>query len=274
MNKYLLSISILFFLTNFYCYAQNLPQTQQKSLRIPGDMKVDGKAIELRNQFQAYNSATDIYYTLANDESKLYLSIQAKNLDVIKKIILGGVTLAIHTSGKKDDKEAVAITFPVNEDNYGRTFINMANKPEKTKDTLKDKMVIDSFINVINKQLAEKSKMIKVVGVKQLSDSLISVYNEEGIKATALFDNNIYYTYELAIPLKYLSLSVSLPKKFYYNIKLNGATANNATIQVSGKGRFLIVSGGNRPDYAIPLSPQTKAYAYPTDFWGEYILIK
>jgi hypothetical protein len=138
-----------------------------------------------------------------------------------------------------------------------------------------NKMRTDSFMRVINKELAEKSRVIEIEGVKSIADSIISVYNEEGIKAIALFDNQINYTYELAVPIKYFNLSTDIPVKIYYNIKLNGAATNNATIQLMPNGRFYAVTTpSGRLSYVIPAGPKCISYTFPTDFWGEYTLAK
>ncbi len=231
MKKFGLRLSVLcwFLFSCIQVDAQKLPNVQQTSLRAPANIKIDGKATEWGNKFQAFNRATEVFYTIANDDDKLYLIIQAPNPDIINKIILGGITFTVNGSGKKDDKKSVVITFPTFYKNE-RPKMNLKHKPELTKDTIINKMRTDSFMRVINIELADKSRMIEIEGAKSIADSLISVYNEEGIKAIALFDNQINYTSKLAVPIKYFNLSTDTPVKFYYNIKLNGASANNATI--------------------------------------------
>src|ERR1700744_4874348 len=93
--------------------AQKLPNVQPAGIRAPADIKMDGKTTEWNNQFQAYNRATDIYYTLANDDDHLYLTVQATIPDIINKIIGGGITLTIQKSGKKNDKDGISITYPI-----------------------------------------------------------------------------------------------------------------------------------------------------------------
>jgi len=53
-------------------YAQKLPNVQLGSVQAPADIKIDGKTTEWHDQFQAYNRATDIYYTLSNNDNHLY----------------------------------------------------------------------------------------------------------------------------------------------------------------------------------------------------------
>jgi hypothetical protein len=254
--------------------AQKLPAIQKGGLRAPANIKIDGKATEWGGKFQAYNKSTDIFYSIANDDNNLYLAIQAVNPTIINKIIWGGVTFAIYNSNKKNDKDRVAITFPKYDKNNGQHYISLKNKPAVIKDTLKNNMQVDSFTHAINNQLAGMAKMIEVIGIKAITDSIISVYNEDGIKAVALFDKQTNYNYELAIPLKYLPGLYNKANQFSYQIKLNGATANNAVIQLTPNGRFMLVSVGNNAPYAMPVMSETKNIAYPTDLWGEYTLAK
>src|ERR1700761_303273 len=93
--------------------AQKLPNVQTASLRAPANMKIDGKATEWNNQFQAYNHATDIFYTISNDDSKLYLTVRATDKQVMNKILRGGVTFTVQPSGKKTDKDGISITYPL-----------------------------------------------------------------------------------------------------------------------------------------------------------------
>ena len=73
--------------------AQKLPTEQQVSLRAPAGLKIDGKATEWDNKFQAYNHHTDFYYTIANDDNNLYLIVQANEPAIIKRILKGGIAL-------------------------------------------------------------------------------------------------------------------------------------------------------------------------------------
>src|SRR5476649_669100 len=95
-------------------HAHHLPEKQTVSLRAPSAVKIDGKADEWPEPLQAYNHATDIYYTIANDDNYLYLCIEATQQAVINKIINGGITFSIHKYGdKKDKNNVVSVTYPV-----------------------------------------------------------------------------------------------------------------------------------------------------------------
>jgi len=68
-------------------------------------------------------------------------------------------------------------------------------------------------------------KEVKVEGIAETQEPLISIYNAEGIKLSAQYNNHLQYVYELAIPLKYLNSTIKNGEKLRYNIRLNGRPA-------------------------------------------------
>ena len=255
--------------------AQKLPGVQQTSIRTPGDMVIDGKTTEWGNKFQAYNKVVGVYYTIANDDDKVYLALQATDADIIRKIVLGGVTFTLNTPGKKNDKNGIAITFPAYDKRYVPLYLILNNRPEPTKDTLKNRIQADSFMNAYNDKISNSLKLIGVEGIKQITDDLISIYNEDGINAASRFDHKICYTYELAIPLKYLEFASGKPLKLSYNIKLNGMIPKGSTMVDTGRPDIISFVGPDGKSYtAGKATPENMALAYPTDFWGEYVLAR
>jgi hypothetical protein len=261
----------LLIITSLSASAQKLPNKQEIAVRAPVNVKIDGKATEWNDKFQAYNKATEVYYTMANDDNNLYLTVRATNSIIINKIMSGGITLAIDETGKKNDKGAPSITFPVLEGG-GRLSIGGGNV---TSATIEGKMIVDrmesgrakpndSVAFAYNKRLGDNAKLIMITGVKGI-DTLISVYNDTGIKARQLFDSNMAYTYELAIPLKYLGLATATRQKFAYHITLNGSSI------LPKKKEAVNVGGGGMLELKIMAFNQSSA---PTDFWAEYTFAK
>jgi hypothetical protein len=128
-----------------------------------------------------------------------------------------------------------------------------------------DRGKLDSVVAASNKQIGELYKIIQTNGIKGV-DPLISIYNAEGIQVAAMLDDQMGITYELALPLKYLSNVAKSGAKFNYNLKLN----SKATVEVPGfQGMdppFIRITADSDPDGLY--------YNYPTDFSGEYILVK
>jgi len=250
---------VILFIAAFANVANSQPKIQQTSIRAPADIKIDGNTTEWNNQFQAYNKATNIYYTIANDDKNLYLAIRATDPTIIYKIINGGITLTINNTGKKETSNEVKVTYPL----FGMKnlpMINLKDKPVLVKNSSANMAArIDSFKNALNAQLEKNSKEIKVSGISAITDPSVSVYNEYGMRAGERFDSQIAYTYELALPVKYLGSAGIDAAHVHYNIKING--------------RISSLPANTRIVYTNA-TPADMGALYATDFWGEYSLAK
>jgi len=269
--KNLLICSFLLIAISFPAHAQKLPKIQEVSVRAPAKVKIDGKATEWGNQFQAYNKNTEIFYTIANDDEKLYLIVRVIKPFIINKVIKGGITFTINHAVEKKDKQPVSVTFPAFEKDDKQAIGHIVtSKPDATDDSLAMKKETDSVMHLLNKQMIAKCKVMVIKGIKAFDDTLLSVYNEEGIKAAALFNNKLAYTYELAIPLKYLGITANSPVKFSYNITLNSMPIN--LIGIAPKDIAGITVMGGTITIEGPGAAEFNALSSPTDFWGEYSL--
>lgn len=279
-------------LINLSAYSQKLNAVQDGSVWAPLGVKIDGKLNEWGDTFQAYNNATDIFYTMANDDANLYLVIKSTNQANNNKILGGGIDITINTAGKKKDKDAFVIGFPV---------VDVASLRAQVMQGMRamrggpggPQQPDSAAIATMRKNAVSAAKQIKLWGfVKDVPDSLISIYNEYGIKARADFDNKGNLVVELAMPLKYLHLSTEGDASFAYNIKLPGIQIQAIFPEAAafaggppgggggfggggggfggGGGGGGMPQGGNIPrgmaDFASMLSP--------TDFWGKYTLAK
>jgi hypothetical protein len=258
--------------------AQKLPNVQTESVKAPADIKIDGKVDEWNNQFKAYNHSTEVYYTLSNDDQHLYLALQATIPDVVNKIIAGGITLTIQKSDKKNDKRGVSITYPIYEKNNRPTLgithrVSMENGVTHTETS--SPPMNDSTINARNKQLRDKSKYIGVTGLPGL-DTLISIYNENGIRTGQLMDSKGAYTYELSVDLKLLGLSANEVSKFAYHLVLNGVNGGDAVVKIkSADGSAPTPEMQNMANEMMAkMNAANGGMMTPTDFWGEYTLAK
>lgn len=236
-------------------YAQKLPNVQQVSLRAPISVKIDGKATEW-GPLQAYNKSVDVFYSLANDNDNLYVVIKASDKNVIYKIINGGISLTINPSMTKEASDSKRFTYP----KFERTnfpSLNLDNLPIGKNGVRPTSLQIDSFSNAISKNLNDRAKLIGLSSGKADSDSLISIYNDLGVKVAQHFDSNLTYVYEISIPLLYLNTSIN--SRIAYNIKLNGmyATLPKGAVITTVIGGDAVLNAMN-----------------PTDFWSEYTLSK
>jgi hypothetical protein len=243
--------------------AQKLPKVQTAAVASPANIKVDGKATEWDDKFQAFNRTTEVYYTL---------TVQATERNIIRKIVNNGITITITPTDKSAKK--LAVTFP----HYGPkdwpVSFQLRDPFIPVKDTVKNNLLADSVMNAYNATMSDRFKVIGVIGVASAEDSTLSVFNSEGFKAAARFDRKLVYTYELAIPLSYIERSADKPTSFKYNITLNGVPGEVRTVQGGRNGRLVYTAGdGSERNIGGP-SPDNLAFAYPSDFSAEYTLAK
>lgn len=289
MNKITLN-TLLLALLSLSVFAQKLPGTQETSVWAPANIKVDGKTTEWNDSYQAFNKTTNVYYTVANDKNNLYLVIKSTDQMNNNKIIGGGINLAINTANKKSEKDAFVLIFPVidfaNLRNVMMQGMRGGGAPGQSPDS--------AAIAGMRKKVVSTFKEIKLIGFKDIPDSVISVYNEYGIKGYVDFDNKGALIIEMAVPLK--SMNITPGSAFSYNIKLNGININAmmASARMSGSSgpprvgmdmggdavrtQTVVVSagppgGGMGMGGGMPRGMgDVMGMLSPTDFWGKYTL--
>jgi len=199
--------------------AQKLKNIQEGGVWAPANVKIDARLNDWGNTLQAYNKTIGINYTIANDDKNLYLVVKADDPAMANKIIAGGIDLTINTAGKKTDKNGYIITFPY------VTVTSLRNQMSSFRTTQPGGGPGNAPDSAALAQMRKKAvttfKEIKLVGFKDIADSVISIYNEYGIKAAADYDDKGALICELALPLKYMNLGGSTAA-FSYNLKLNG----------------------------------------------------
>ncbi|HEY0246451.1 MAG TPA: hypothetical protein VGC01_12865 [Mucilaginibacter sp.] len=245
----------------FTLKAQKLPTEQTVTVALPSAFKIDGFANEWDNKFQARSKNTDVNYTLANNGQSLYLVVQATDPIIIKKIIGGGITFTINTSGQRADTAPFSLTFPVVEDKFQLSIFSTVN--ELTIES--NQQLKDSLINAANKKIAPLTKTIKAKGFKTITDTLLSIYNDTGIKSAALINTSGALTCEFLVPINLLGITPNSGKPIAYNVMLNGTTSIKS-VNFGG----VIVSTIPR---SLSIKPSdTSISQYPTDFWGSYLI--
>ncbi|MDB5115036.1 MAG: hypothetical protein JWQ79_528 [Mucilaginibacter sp.] len=278
-------IALLFTGANLSTQAQKLNNIQENGFWAPANVKIDGKLNDWGDTFQAYNKTTGIYYTMANDDKNLYFIMKSSDQIINNKFIAGGIDITINTTGKKKDKGAYVIKYPV---------INMAGLRNQVKSMRtsgppqNDAMSgMDPAMIDLRRKALKNIKELKLTGfAADVPDSVVSVYNQYGIKTGVDYDDKGNLTCEIAIPLKYLHLNGS---DFSYNIKLNGldinslnAGMNTASNNPNGGGdaggdraaAIMSANPTNMPAGAARALSDMQIMISPTDFWGKYTIVK
>ena len=255
--------------------AQKLPNTQTVSLKVPADVKIDGKAVEWGDKFQAYNSATDLYYSIANTGTNLYFVVKTNSYAITNKVLRGGITITINPDQKKGTSPAPVITFPMTEPKDLRSItLSMREMLENEDSNREEKLLANT-----NKLLTSDLRFIRTTGFKNVTDTLISVYNEHGIKVATALSNKNSMICEFEIPIALLKLQGD---KFNYNVKLNGPKLRPVNVPVSMPevertavplSVFKDAGVVNRENMTKQQSEMV-ASTLSTDFWGEYTLAK
>ncbi|WP_214228414.1 hypothetical protein [Pedobacter sp. B4-66] len=256
--------------------AQKLKDVQEVSVTAPANIKIDGRNTEWNDTFQAENKRTGIFYTMSNDDKNLYLVIKSTDLTTNAKILAGGITLAINTEGKKKEKESITLTYPlISRPTQGggqggrRQMGVIMNGGGRGSQTPEQR---DSAMAVMQKRQLGQVKEIKISGFKKTTDTLISVYNDLGIKAFSSIGNDKAFFYELAIPFEELGISKDAPKEFAYNVKLNGLQLQGLDGGEGGRGGFGGNRGGGGNFGSRSSGIDYQALTSPTDFWGKYTI--
>jgi uncharacterized membrane protein YgcG len=284
--KKLIPLAVLLALTCSTTFAQEgkLKNVQTNSILAPANVKVDGNLKEWDDTFQAYNKTTKVFYTVCNDDKYIYFVLKSIDIPNNAKIIGGGITFTINTDDKKKEKDAYSLTFPVvatptrGPGGRGGGRGGFGGGGNAGADS--------AAIAARHKQIVTNSKEIKVSGFKDITDTLISIYNEYSIKAAIGYDALGNYDYELAIPLKALNLSLNDAKEFAYNVKINGrqmppvfgggsgfggGDGGGGGFGGGGRGGR---GGGGGGAAIIPGGRNDPEMYSPTDFWGKYSLAK
>ena len=258
------SALIVLLFNGIQTHAQKLPTVQTGSVKAPENIKIDGKATEW-SKFEAYNNATEIFYTISNDDKNIYLAVQAPEHYSIAKVVTGGITFTIKNNDKNSQIIPFAITYPYYMEDRQGTW----NRPRSVSYDLRSNPILsESQRSILNNQISGLVKEIPLTGAKGISDASISIYNELGIKANGFVDDKKAYTCEIAIPLKYVQQVIDANGKFSYRLQVNGR-------DTSGKNGTIIVGGVSTDPSAAPSDPNSGNYMLsPTYLDGTYTLAK
>jgi len=274
-----LATIIMLILISISLFAQKLPQVQQVSLRAPTNVKVDGKPTEWGSKMQAFNKTTNMFYTIANDDKKLYLIIRSPDQHAGK--LVTGITFVIQPTGVHNDKGARLVKYPYFEtpgENIWFAFTPQSYSELKGVEIEKDPdgKKTEALIKQANKKLATLSKWIYTRGIIG-KDSVISVYNDEGVIAANGFGSDKIYTSELSIDLKLLGLSVDKSTGFSYHLSVNGEPTKYYKGLVNWRANVQRPPNQTDAQFQEMVGRMEDIYTAASmtlDFWGEYTLAK
>lgn len=285
---YFKTLSHIFLLTGFSiaANAQKVTELQEVSVKAPHAVKIDGKNFEWQDASFSVNKRTNLAYIMSNDDKNLYLVIKSADVPNNMKILAGGITLSVNPDGKKKEKESITLTYPVINRSANRSgqgsgrgqfrSMGMAMGGGGQPNTKQR----DSMMAAMQKTQLAQAKEIKIKGFKNTTDTLVSIYNEFGIKAFANIEKDNSFFYEIGIPLEALGIPADSAAEFAYNIKVNGLQLpglDGGFGGGGGRGNFGGGGGGMRTGGGgggMRSSINFQDMMSPTDFWGKYTLVK
>lgn len=259
MKTIILSIT-LSFINAVSLLAQSSDSEQKSGQRAPYNVKIDGKLNEWIAKPFTYSHHTQFYYTVSNDDRYFYLTIRTEYAEIVNRIMKGGITLTINKSDKRKDPGAIHVTYPV----IDHFTIRFQDAPKVKEGSAATAARLDTFVNEVNTKLESRAKMIKVAGIMGV-DTLISIYNLDGIKAVGVLDNKMHYNYELAVSLANLGLDINNPQKFMYQVMIN---------ETEDKTTHGIFKGSSGESISFTVTTPATSAQPATDFWGEYTLAR
>lgn len=184
---------------------QTMAQANKKTSmqRAPANVNVDGKLTEWGDSLAMYDSKSKLNYTIANDDSNLYVVAYATDRMLRHKIMAGGITIAVNSEGKKH--KTFNMTYPVPDKMALMSHRNEEEDPEQ-----------------VQRPSLIESTTIRVSGFKDVESDVITTNNTYGFKASISFDDKHNLVYETAIPLKMLYLKHGKNNDLAINISING----------------------------------------------------
>jgi hypothetical protein len=185
-------------LSGLSTYAQTATE-QLHILKAPVNVRVDGKLNEWGDTLAYSDQKSNIHYTIAHDDTMLYVAVNAANEQTLRKIMRGGITVSVNPEGKKH--KTYSVTYPVADGKNSAMMLSEGLTDEPRRPNLL------------------QSTSIRVSGFKDVESEIITTANTYGFKAAFNVDQNENLGYEIAIPLKMLDIK---KKELAVNIEVNG----------------------------------------------------
>jgi hypothetical protein len=221
--KYCLSLSLL--LCAIGAFAQK--DSKQYMPKAPANVNVDGKMTEWGDTLALYDIKSKLNYTIASDDTDLYIVAYVSDRQTKHKIMAGGITISVNPEGKKH--KTLSVTYPIPD--KAAMFI-----PHNADDDSEDDVQKPSLL---------QSTSIRVAGFKDVESDVITTSNTYGFKAAIKFDEKHNLVYETAIPIKMLYMKPGKNDELEINIQINGVErGQNKASEQGGSGGGGMGGGG------------------------------
>jgi hypothetical protein len=152
---------------------------------------IDGKMNDWGDTLMSYDASTKSIYSIANDESTLYICIKAADQMQQLKIIQGGMEIWIDDKVKRN--KTTGIKFPI-----GGGAMEMPTSRNSQPDAKQ-----------MRQQLKLKMLNMELMGFRNAYNGKQSIYSTTQVKPVIEWDDKGNLIYELAIPFSTLETTVA-----------------------------------------------------------------
>lgn len=191
---------IAFMLLSAYCFSQ----TATQSKRISKPVSVDGSYQEWITPFNLYEPKTKLMFSIANNDSTLYLCFQCPDPVNQDKIMQAGMQVNLNTKGK--NKLDASIQFPL----------------KKDKNNKEDQLILENLngIEGIKANFLLNNFVMLTEGFAR-QNGIATVKESRNILIAMNWDSLNTLVYEIAIPFKELFGSAYTPEDIAKELTLN-----------------------------------------------------
>jgi hypothetical protein len=229
--------------TTSQAVAQKNKKDLIQSSKAPALVSIDAKLNEWHLDDLQHNKASQISYLIANNDSTLFLVVKSDKVTDTKRLLAGGISFSVNTTGQKKPKET--LIFPLFNRNNRLVSSNNSKKPVDPAQRLKEEL---AGLNEIG-----------VNGFDQILDGKIALNNDYGIRAAAGLDEDGLLVCEYALPMKLLQMNGFKSDIFACQISVNGLNliprnGTNTPMRMSGRAGF-------------PMMSSTVIGFEPSEFW-------
>lgn len=231
LNFLLIVVTLAVLANTRMAMAQKNKKDLLQSTQAPLSVGIDGKLNEWDLTQLVQNKASQLSFLIANNDSTLFLIVRSDKLADTKRLLAGGISFSVNTTGEKKPKET--LIFPIINRNNRLASSSNSKKPVDPAQRLREEL---AGLNEIG-----------VGGFDQILDGKISLSNDYGIRAAAGLDADGVLVCEYALPMKLLQINGAKSDIFACQIRVNGLNLlpgnfTNTRMRMSGPSGFPMMS--------------------------------
>lgn len=149
-------------------------------------VNADGKANEWSVPLSYYDGESKLQYSFSNDRNNIYACIKVSDPQAQMKILYGGMTFAIDTTGK--NKKQISIDYPIgNAENISKEEQSPNYRPD---------------VSSLKRFFSDQPSQMLLTGFKSPLGGLTSTRDSSGLNVSVSWDSVNTMVYEAVIPFK------------------------------------------------------------------------